>query len=132
MQEQQYEIERQAQLHQLAIAADERWRSKASFLDDPRDTAQIGPALRPRDEAGYGMGSAGENSGSGRSGVDSVVEGELEQEQPQRPAPASQAGQNTPGANPWKQFEQRKGTPGEAWQPEAWSPGSARAASRSK
>lgn len=125
MEEQQVEVQRQAQLQQLAAAADERWASKKSFLDGP-DTRQIGPGLRPRDEGGYGMESVGDaetgaRGGEGESGVTSVIEGDAPLRR--RGATAETESKRDDNSNPWKQFEQRQGTPGEAWQPEAWSPG---------
>ncbi|MCJ1442537.1 MAG: hypothetical protein MMC23_003033 [Stictis urceolatum] len=53
LQEQQQDVQRQKQLKQLAQLADERWNSKASYLDAPQKTAQAGPATRPLDRGGY-------------------------------------------------------------------------------
>lgn len=53
--EQHGELQRQANLKQLAAAADQRWNEKKSYLDKPGDTGQA-PAeiFEPRDRGGYG------------------------------------------------------------------------------
>jgi NADH dehydrogenase [ubiquinone] 1 alpha subcomplex assembly factor 2 len=56
IEEQEANVQRQIQLKQLAQLADERWASKASYLDSPKDTAQTGPLTAPRDSGGYSKG----------------------------------------------------------------------------
>ena len=58
--EQQADVQRQLQLKQLAQLADERWASKASYLDAPKETAQPAPATVARDPGGYTKGGPGE------------------------------------------------------------------------
>ena len=43
LEEQKADVQRQLQLKHLAQLADERWASKASYLDAPKDTAQTAP-----------------------------------------------------------------------------------------
>ena len=52
IQEQHYEVARQAQMRQLAADADARWNSVPSFLDGP-NKQQPPPAVALNDPAGY-------------------------------------------------------------------------------
>ncbi|KAL9113337.1 MAG: hypothetical protein Q9187_007627, partial [Circinaria calcarea] len=110
--EQQSDLQRQAQLKQLARLADERWASKPSFLDAPSQTSQPGPATIPRDKAGYvGQTESDEKEGV-RNAVGGLGEvGDIEATRPEK---------KREKINPWKQ---QRGNPGESWQPEAWTPG---------
>ena len=112
--EQQSDLQRQEQLKYLAQKADERWASKPSFLDAPKERSQPGPATLPRDKGGY----VGQTEPDGKEGVRNAVGGleevgNVEERQPKH----SEKG------NPWKQ---QRGNPGEGWQPGAWTPGPAK------
>jgi len=128
IQEQQYEVRRQASMKQLAARADERWKSVPSFLDAP-ERQQPEPAIGVKDPGGYapqtepenkqGVASAVEDQGKvdeivkeGKEGKD-VDEGRFKGKTREREAA------------PWEQ-QQRRGAPGEDWQPQTWSPGVAR------
>ena len=106
--EQQYDLQRQAQLKQLARLADERWASKPSFLDAPKDTAKPGPAMLPRDKGGY----VGQTEPKEKEGVRNAVGGVGEVE--------NLTETTSDKKNPWQ--TSRKGRAGEDWQPEAWTP----------
>lgn len=112
--DQQYEVQRQSQLKQLAAAADARWASKPSFLDAPSEMGQPRPLMEPRDQGGYND-SVKE---AGDPGVVSPVTSPLEQ------AEERVAGQQPPRKekdNPW---DAAKGSnPGQDWQPQGWVPG---------
>ena len=110
--EQQSDLQRQSQLKQLARLADERWASKPSFLDAPRETSQPQPATIPRDKGGY----VGQTEPDEKEGVRNAVGGlgEIGDVEAIR---SEKKGEKD---NPWKQ---RRGNPGESWQPEAWTPG---------
>ena len=96
LQEQQADVQRQLQLKQLAQLADERWASKPSYLDAPKDTGQTAPATSPRDPGGYVGRSEPEEKQGVRSGIKD---------------------------NP---YNVQRGGPGEKWQPESWQPGVAK------
>ncbi|KAK0933636.1 hypothetical protein LTR29_014808 [Friedmanniomyces endolithicus] len=131
IQEQQYDVSRQAAMKQLASRADDRWKSVPSYLDAP-SAQQAQPALQPRDPAGYVQQTEPENKQGVTSAVEDAVkvhevavdgkdgkevdEGRFKgstREKPRERGPA-----------PWEQ-QQAKGTPGENWQPAAWTPGTA-------
>ena len=122
MHEQQMDVQRQIQLKQLAQLADERWASKASYLDKPEDTEQLRPATLPRDPGGY-VGNAEEQ---GEEGVSSAVTGASgdagEQAKPDRKDRRRNTVEEKQKENPWKVH---RGGPSEKWQPEAWKPGPA-------
>lgn len=94
IEEQQSDVQRQLQLKYLAQLADERWASKASYLDAPRNTSQPSPATVPRDPGGY----VGNTEPYHKQGVKSVIK----------------------DSNPYKVD---RGGPSENWQPETWTPG---------
>ncbi|EKV07111.1 hypothetical protein PDIG_73850 [Penicillium digitatum PHI26] len=96
IQEQEQDLVRQAQIKKLARLADERWASKASFLDKPK-TQQQPPTTQ-------------------------INEATLNQLIKPAPAPAEPKTQKV--ENPWT--KEKKANPGEEWQPEAWSPSSKR------
>ena len=54
--EQEADTQRQVDLKQLARLADERWNSKQSYIDNPKDTAQTSPLIAPNDTGGYRKG----------------------------------------------------------------------------
>lgn len=97
------------QLKYLAQQADERWASKPSFLDKPRE--QPKPATLPKDPGGY----APQTEPDGKNGVRSAVD---------NPVPVPKPPEPPKKASPWKLA--RGGGPSEKWQPEAWTPGSAK------
>lgn len=102
IQEQQYEVSRQAMMKQLAAQADERWRSIPSYLDAPKNQ-QAGPAMEVADS---------KPPDAGQSEVHSAVEGQEE---------AREKKAKEEKENPWARAD--RGAPSENWQPGAWSPG---------
>jgi NADH dehydrogenase [ubiquinone] 1 alpha subcomplex assembly factor 2 len=81
----------------LAQAADERWASKPSLLDKPKDQVQTAPEQNRQN----GIKKETEDTGEVKSAVD-VPEVKPKKE------------------NPWAKHA---GNPGQNWQPEAWTPG---------
>ncbi|KAL8935926.1 MAG: hypothetical protein Q9211_004441 [Gyalolechia sp. 1 TL-2023] len=120
VQELQIDVQRKAQLKQLAAAADERWASKPSVLDAPR---------RRNQEVGVGdgegrigvLGSKGESAGNGRQAqgqkLDEGTKGEDVRD-------SWGEGAKGRGENPW--MKQRSSRAGEEWQPKSWQPPSSR------
>lgn len=98
------------QLKQLARLADERWASKPSYLDKPRE--QPGPATIPRDPAAY----VGQTEPDEKEGVRSGVESPADQTD-------TRSGAKADKKNPWAQ---ERGGPSEGWQPKSWTPDAAR------
>ncbi|MCJ1407107.1 hypothetical protein MMC19_001177 [Ptychographa xylographoides] len=117
LEEQQSDIQRQAQLKQLARLADERWAAKPSFLDAPKATSQPRPATLPRDRGGY----VGQTEPDGKEGVRNLVGGigEVGEPESQETMPTKDEKKE----NPWKTH---RGNPGEGWQPQEWTPGPTR------
>ncbi|KAL8936173.1 MAG: hypothetical protein Q9216_005073 [Gyalolechia sp. 2 TL-2023] len=120
VQELQIDVQRKAQLKQLAAAADARWASKPSVLDAPRRRNQelgvgdgegrVGTVGRKGESAESGGEAQGQKLGEGTKGEDvrdSWGEGEKGR-----------------GENPW--IKQRPSRAGEEWQPESWQPPSSR------
>ncbi|WEW60871.1 hypothetical protein PRK78_006359 [Emydomyces testavorans] len=106
--EQQHELLRQEQIKHLARLADERWASKPSYLDRPQEQ-QPGPAIESQTPAYH----TGPKPTAEQAGVRSAIGSESELEA---------QGQNKTKktkTNPW---QREAGTPGEKWQPEAWTP----------
>ncbi|KAI0406640.1 hypothetical protein F4802DRAFT_88723 [Xylaria palmicola] len=101
MQEQVAELQRQARIKVLAAEADARWEAKPSLLDMPGKKAEeaLAAGSKPAQE--------------GHQERPAAVQGEGEQME-----------QTKAESDPWKQHQ--RGAPGEAWQPEAWSPMPAR------
>ncbi|MCJ1469784.1 hypothetical protein MMC07_008426 [Pseudocyphellaria aurata] len=95
--EQQADATRQRELKHLVQAADARWAAKPSVLDRPR---------RVNLELGAGDGEVGGTVGGRGEGVNTG------------PAKIVQKGKQI--EKPWKV---KQGSPGEGWQPEAWTPG---------
>lgn len=100
IEEQQYDLVRQAQMKQLARLADERWASKPSYLDKPQ-TQQPAPATKTSDDTV----NAAHESGGAAPEHDAGVETEKQQ-------PAEKG-------DPWAKA---RGAPGENWQPDSWTP----------
>ncbi|KAI4719107.1 hypothetical protein E4T48_04640 [Aureobasidium sp. EXF-10727] len=125
LQEQQYEVSRQAQMRQLAAAADERWAAQESFLDAP-SKQQPAPAIGVKDPAGYMHGNQTEpteNEGV-RSAVGDAGEVDASTEGRTKDDGRFKGRARDREANPWKQAP--KGNPGDDWQPQSWSPGVSR------
>ena len=97
MEEQQADVARQRQLKYLAQVADERWASKPSFLDKPKDQVQTAPEQNRQND----IKKETENTGGAKSAVDTLAVKPTKE-------------------NPWAKHA---GNPGQDWQPEAWTPG---------
>ncbi|KAK1808738.1 hypothetical protein LTR12_016903 [Friedmanniomyces endolithicus] len=129
IQEQQYDVSRQAMMKQLASRVDDRWKSVPSYLDAP-SAQQAQPALQPRDPAGYVQQTEPENKQGVMSAVEDAVkvqevavEGKDGKEVDEgRFKGSTREKPRERGPAPWDQ-QQAKGTPGENWQPAAWTPG---------
>ena len=125
--EQRYELTRQASLRQLAAKADERWKSIPSFLDNPADTAQAQPLLQPRDNAGYSGQSEGEkNEGvmnAAKTEEEHIASLQGEDVDKGRFKGETKEAEPTRTTDPFKAAQ--RGGAGEGWQPAAWSPGKA-------
>jgi NADH dehydrogenase [ubiquinone] 1 alpha subcomplex assembly factor 2 len=125
--EQRYELTRQAGLKQLAARADERWKSIPSFLDNPADTAQAQPLLQPRDSGGY----SGQSEGEEKQGVMNAAKTEEEHIESLQGKDVDKGrfkgetneAEPTRTTDPFKAAQ--RGGAGEGWQPAAWSPGKA-------
>ncbi|KAJ5217110.1 hypothetical protein N7468_010118 [Penicillium chermesinum] len=111
--EQQQDIVRQVQMKELARLADERWASKPSFLDQPK-AQQSNPTI---DAASQNQSNIAHDSAANVSKVENM---------PSAPAARTRSAEPTPKKeeNPWLKADARG--PGEAWQPESWSPKSQR------
>ncbi len=104
----QSDATRQAQLKQLARAADERWAAKPSVLDKPR---------RGNLELGVGDGEMRGTIGvKGETGDGRGVSG-MERDEEVRQKEREGGGKEK--QNPWAV---RKGKAGEDWKPESWTP----------
>jgi NADH dehydrogenase [ubiquinone] 1 alpha subcomplex assembly factor 2 len=97
MEEQQADLVRQGQLKYLAQLADERWASKPSYLDKPKD--QVRPAAEQNRQAEV------KKTTEGSGGVESVVD--------TLDVPSKMQNRRAKHA----------GNPGQNWQPESWTPG---------
>ncbi|KAJ6149169.1 NADH:ubiquinone oxidoreductase 17.2kDa subunit [Penicillium samsonianum] len=115
IQEQQQDLVRQAQIKQLARLADERWASKASFLDKPKTQQQ--PPTTQINETTLNQPV---NAAPAQKAPASATSPETAPKA--KPAPAEP--KTTKEENPWSKAN--KANPGEEWQPEAWSPSSKR------
>jgi len=120
IQEQQYDVSRQAQMKQLAAQADARWASVPSFLDSP-DKQQPAPAIGVKDPGGYVQQTEPEKNEGVRSAVGDheEVEGSVKGQ----PIDEGRFKGKTKDKqeNPWNKAQ--RGGPGEGWQPDTWSPG---------
>ena len=125
--EQQFDIQRQSNLKQLAARADQRWREQESYLDNPESTSQPQPLMEPNDPGGY-VGAVGgpKPAKASRVSVDDVNPSErddqkIEAQERLRDDIGSEAEKPKPDEkSPW--IKHAKG-PGEGWQPATWSPG---------
>ncbi|KAJ5109179.1 hypothetical protein N7456_005854 [Penicillium angulare] len=107
--EQRQDLIRQAQMKELARLADERWASKASYLDKP-NTQQ--------NTAGIESGSA-TTTESTTSAHTPSSHAQAPQPEPTGPPPKIEK-----EVNPWAKSD--KQTSGGEWQPDAWNPTSQR------
>ncbi|KAI5863313.1 hypothetical protein GGS23DRAFT_596500 [Durotheca rogersii] len=116
--EQAAEVARQERIKVLAAEADARWAAKPSYLSPPHLSGKpnIGHAASPLD--------TGETHPWGRKqepmAPGSPAQHDLEAET--QATPTSDAPPKS-AHDPWKHAQ---GAPGETWQPEAWSPASAK------
>jgi NADH dehydrogenase [ubiquinone] 1 alpha subcomplex assembly factor 2 len=128
--EQSQDLVRQEQLKVLAQRADERWNSKESYLDAPREQKRL-PATQIKDAGGY----TGDVDDSGK-GVQNLVSGQDDFMDAEQQTPTSQSHDQPSRAptprdstsrvreqpkqrdDPWKRA---RGGPSEEWQPQAWS-----------
>ncbi|KAJ6099608.1 hypothetical protein N7467_001143 [Penicillium canescens] len=115
IEEQKQDLVRQAQIKQLARLADERWASKASFLDKPK-TQQGGTATQP---GGPSLNHPTANTQTAQDAPASTAPPNAPQADPASTKPETKKEEN-----PWAKAS--KNNPGEEWQPEAWSPSSKR------
>ncbi|KAI9663853.1 MAG: hypothetical protein M1821_007343 [Bathelium mastoideum] len=131
--EQQQDVMRQAQMKQLAAAADERWASVPSYMDSPK-LQQPQPAMEPRDQGGYGNKietKVVEEKGAEAKGVRNIAasqedladeaERQTTSEQskkPERQSTSRKRERMREVENQWT-----KGGGGDSWQPQSWSPG---------
>jgi NADH dehydrogenase [ubiquinone] 1 alpha subcomplex assembly factor 2 len=113
IEEQKHDLIRQAQIKQLAKLADERWASKASFLDKPK--TQPGAVNQP---AGPSLSHPIADTQAAQDAPASAAPPNVPKADPASTAP------ETKKENPWAKASQNN--PGEEWQPEAWSPTSKR------
>lgn len=138
------DVERQRGMKVLARLADERWKSKPSFLDKPKDGSrqQPGPGTLLEDKGGYGAPDgpprvtersegdrvvspvAGED---GRGGLPPLVPHGGDLPEGSGVVGEGRAERQSEGRrkkakekNPWSV---NRGGPSEEWQPEAWDPG---------
>ncbi|KAJ5440767.1 NADH:ubiquinone oxidoreductase 17.2kDa subunit [Penicillium cf. griseofulvum] len=114
IQEQQQDLVRQAQIKQLARLADERWASKASFLDKPKTQHQA-----PSTQINEATLNQPANAASAQAPASATSPETPPKAKPEPAYPKTQKEEN-----PWAKAN--KANPGEEWQPEAWSPSSKR------
>ncbi|RAH72175.1 uncharacterized protein BO66DRAFT_390295 [Aspergillus aculeatinus CBS 121060] len=101
IEEQQQDIIRQIQLKELARLADERWASKASYLDKPK-TQQPAPATQTSD--------ATLNPPKDEAQATKATPAAPGNEKKEKPASKQ---------DPWAKAASG---PGEKWQPDSWNP----------
>ncbi|KAJ5476623.1 NADH:ubiquinone oxidoreductase17.2kDa subunit [Penicillium sp. IBT 31633x] len=118
LEEQRQDLVRQAQIKQLARLADERWASKASFLDKPK-TQQPVP---PTQSHGTTLDPPAANAAPAQQAPTSTTSPNTAPKA--NPAPGEPKKTQKEKENPWARANSTN--PGEEWQPEAWSPTSKR------
>jgi len=122
LQEQQFEVQRQVQMKELAAQADERWNSQERFADKPKMRTLgegTGAETVPRDKGGY-QRTVGED---GAEGVVSPVRSATEEEGQTAdadPARRPTKTQKDIKESPWDKHKRQN--PSDGWQPEAWMP----------
>ena len=106
-------------MKQLAAEADERWKSKPSFLDAPKRQQPEAPTAitdsKPVPEA------VDEKSGAD---LKSPVGDQKEVDQASGVHSQDQARKKSDERAPWATTQ--KGAPGEKWEPASWTPGVAK------
>ncbi|KAJ5138461.1 uncharacterized protein N7515_003309 [Penicillium bovifimosum] len=110
IEEQKQDLVRQAQIKQLARLADERWASKASYLDQPK-TQQTVPPTQVSDATLNPRSADPVSTQQAPASATAVPE-------------ATPAQPQAPKENPWAKAD--AAGPGEEWQPKAWDPSSKR------
>ena len=108
-------MQRQRDLKQLAAAADARWAAKPSVLDKPRrGSLKVGVGDGEVEGTVGRRGEEGQRGGAGEGVEKERSEGEeRERERGEQVKKGKE--------NPWAR---QRGSAGEGWQPEAWTPGS--------
>lgn len=103
-------------MKQLAVQADERWKSIPSYLDAPAKKQPV-PATGMRDSGGNAQ--AVPEGRTAMSAVKSEAEQSIQSEKVDEGARRQRTRERE--ENPWKRAE--RGAPSENWQPQQWSPG---------
>jgi NADH dehydrogenase [ubiquinone] 1 alpha subcomplex assembly factor 2 len=107
LQEQAFDLQRQAALKQNARLADARWAAKAKYIEKPK------PATQTPHLSGSNVQQQQQPSGTAPA---------RQQQQP-RPQPLKSAVDNTAAPkDPWAKADETAINPGSNWQPEAWTP----------
>ncbi|WPG98975.1 Hypothetical protein R9X50_00177700 [Acrodontium crateriforme] len=119
IEEQQYDLSRQAMMKQLAAEADERWNSIPSFLDSP-NTQRSQPAIGMKDHGA----KVSERSLQQSSTITNNIQNEGQQIGDLQNEATKIPNRREREENPWQ--KQATGAPSQNWQPESWSPGTAR------
>ncbi|KAI1293094.1 hypothetical protein F5Y03DRAFT_14475 [Xylaria venustula] len=145
MAEQIAELQRQARIKVLAAEADARWEAKGSFLDMPgapttkTPTTATGtatePIVRPIEAKGTTDQSASPKEGTIPDNSERMQARPTETKTGRKtaaenadPNPAQTETKEADTPDPWKRAQ--RGTPGQEWQPQAWTPASAPARKR--
>ena len=115
------DVHRQERMKSLAAEADERWASQPSFLDGP-DKQQPAPAIGVKDPAGYVQQTEPEENEGVRSATGDAHE--VEGSSQGRPTDDGRFKGRAKDKHE-SPYQQQRGTPGEGWQPQSWSPGAA-------
>ncbi|KAF2744635.1 hypothetical protein M011DRAFT_470235 [Sporormia fimetaria CBS 119925] len=116
LQELQMDVARQEQIKVLAARADERWQN-AKRIESGEDQRRIGEGAA----TGEGVAEVRTEVGEQPSGADRMRQDEGE---PAPVAPAKKSKTKKDAEAPWNQGS--KGNPGDAFQPEGWTPAPAR------
>ncbi|KAK6381830.1 hypothetical protein LTR65_010974 [Meristemomyces frigidus] len=125
IQEQQYDVSRQAMMKQLASKADERWKSIPSFLDSPA-RQQPQPAIGVKDPGGYAPQTEPEQNEGVTSGVEDAVKVQevgagKDTKEVDEGRFKGRTREKEREESPWQQPD--RGAPSENWQPKPWTPG---------
>ncbi|KAL8949816.1 MAG: hypothetical protein Q9222_004103 [Ikaeria aurantiellina] len=122
IQELQTDVQRQAQLKQLAAAADARWASKPSVLDAPRRRNQevgVGDGDTRTGNVGRQGESVGGNGTRTGTGQGQRLNEGVKGEDVRDSWGEGERGRGR-GKNPW--IKERPKNPGETYQPASWDP----------
>lgn len=121
MEEQVAELQRQTRIKLLAAEADARWEAKPSLLDRPPTKTTKTSVI----EEGLSQKSEPEPQGVSTSKIASQVRAQAQtRKREDTPATATGSEAPSPENDPWRRAD--RSAPGEAWQPEAWTPTSAK------